>query len=129
MILDTTEAGPLADPRRVEEWLERATAAGGPAAGVTVVWLAATIADEPSELSMRIRVDGQGFATLLETVPSGRRVAGIRADAASLASCETIARRLAPLRLDRPPAMAPRAGPVRLLDLLAVPARSPRAGR
>ncbi|HET9557579.1 MAG TPA: FtsK/SpoIIIE domain-containing protein, partial [Actinomycetota bacterium] len=141
VILDTTEAGPVADPRRgperttppgraargtrVEEWLERATAAGGPAGGVTVVWLAATIADEPSELSMRIIVDGQGLATLLETVPSGRRVPGIRADAASLASCETIARRLAPLRLDRPPPMAPRAGPVRLLDLLAVPARSP----
>jgi DNA segregation ATPase FtsK/SpoIIIE, S-DNA-T family len=150
-ILDTTKAGPVADPprglegtaspgwtpsgTRVEEWLERAAAAGIPAAGlpvaggcaagVTVVWLAATTADEPSELSMRIRVDDHGFATLLETGPSGRQVTGIRADSASLASCETIARRLAPLRLDRPPPVASRAGPVRLLDLLASQARSP----
>ena len=86
---------------------------------MTVVWLAATTADEPSELSMRIRVDDQGFATLLETVPSGRQVTGIRADSASIATCETIARRLAPLRLDRPLPMASRTGPIRLLDLLA----------
>jgi ESX secretion system protein EccC len=106
-ILDTTEAGPAADPPR------------GHAAGVTVVWLAATTAEEPSELSMRIRLDDKGFATLLETVPSGRRVTGIRADSAGLAACQTIARRLAPLRLDRPPPMASRTRPVRLLDLLA----------
>jgi DNA segregation ATPase FtsK/SpoIIIE, S-DNA-T family len=106
-ILDTAEAGPAADPPR------------GRAAGVTVVWLAATTAEEPSELSMRIRLDDKGFATLLETVPSGRRVTGIRADSAGLAACETIARRLAPLRLDRPPPTAPRTRPVRLLDLLA----------
>jgi DNA segregation ATPase FtsK/SpoIIIE, S-DNA-T family len=106
-ILDTTEAGPAADPPR------------GHAAGVTVVWLAATTAEEPSELSMRIRLDDKGFATLLETVPSGRRVTGIRADSAGLAACESIARRLAPLRLDRKPPMASRTGPVRLLDLLA----------
>jgi DNA segregation ATPase FtsK/SpoIIIE, S-DNA-T family len=112
-ILDATEAGPGANPPR------------GTGAGVTVVWLAATTADEPSELSMRIRVDDQGFATLLETVPGGRQVTGIRADSASLAACETIARRLAPLRLDRPPPLASRAGPVRLLDLLAAHAGSP----
>jgi DNA segregation ATPase FtsK/SpoIIIE, S-DNA-T family len=112
-ILDATQAGPGANPPR------------GTGAGVTVAWLAATTADEPSELSMRIRVDDQGFATLLETVPGGRQVTGIRADSASLAACETIARRLAPLRLDRPPPLASRAGPVRLLDLLAGPAGSP----
>jgi DNA segregation ATPase FtsK/SpoIIIE, S-DNA-T family len=117
-IFDTTGAGPGADPPC------------GAGAGVTVVWLAATTADEPSEVSMRIRVDDQGFATLLETVPGGRQVSGIRADSASLASCETIARRLAPLRLDRPPPADTRAGPVRLLDLLASQAGSPttRAG-
>jgi S-DNA-T family DNA segregation ATPase FtsK/SpoIIIE len=149
-ILDTTRAGPVADPprgldsterpgravrdTRVEQWLERAAAGGVAAAGiagsgvaapgVTVVWVAATTADEPSELSMRIRVDDQGFATLLETVPSGRQVTGIRADSASIATCETIARRLAPLRLDRPLPMASRTGPIRLLDLLASQARS-----
>ena len=120
-ILDTTEAGPAADPPR---GLEVTAPTGGHAAGVTVVWLAATTAEEPSELSMRIRLDDKGFATLLETVPSGRRVTGIRADSAGLAACETIARRLAPLRLDRPPPMASRPGSVRLLDLLASQTRS-----
>ncbi|HET6752062.1 MAG TPA: FtsK/SpoIIIE domain-containing protein, partial [Actinomycetes bacterium] len=113
-ILDTTEGDPVAGPTR-----------GLESAGATVVWLAATTADEPSELSMRIRLDDQGFAMLLETVPGGRQVAGIRADSGRLAACETIARRLAPLRLDRPPPAASRAGPVRLLDLLASQAESP----
>jgi DNA segregation ATPase FtsK/SpoIIIE, S-DNA-T family len=85
---------------------------------VTVIWLAETTAGEPSEISMRIRLDDQGFATLLETSPGGCRVTGIRADTADLAPCEALARHLAPLRLERPPATAPRAGPVRLLDLL-----------
>jgi DNA segregation ATPase FtsK/SpoIIIE, S-DNA-T family len=118
-------AGPSGNPRRpsapgrpvrratVEELLERSVSDG-----VTVLWLAGTTADEPSELSLRVRLDDQGFATLLETVPGGRRVTGIRADAAGVASCETIARRLAPLRLHRPPPAAARAGPARLLDLL-----------
>jgi DNA segregation ATPase FtsK/SpoIIIE, S-DNA-T family len=113
-ILDTTEGDPVAGPTR-----------GLESAGATVVWLAATTADEPSELSMRIRLDDQGFAMLLETVPGGRQVTGIRADSARLAACETIARRLAPLRLDRPPPAASPAGPVRLLDLLASQAGSP----
>jgi DNA segregation ATPase FtsK/SpoIIIE, S-DNA-T family len=117
-IVDTTEAGPAADPPRGLE----ITAPTG--LGVTVVWLAATTAEEPSELSMRIRLDDKGFATLLETVPSGRRVTGIHADSAGLAACETIARRLAPLRLDRPPPTASRTRPVRLLDLLATHTRS-----
>jgi DNA segregation ATPase FtsK/SpoIIIE, S-DNA-T family len=117
-IVDTTEAGPAADPPRGLE----ITAPTG--LGVTVVWLAATTAEEPSELSMRIRLDDKGFATLLETVPSGRRVTGIHADSAGLAACETIARRLAPLRLDRPPSTASRTRPVRLLDLLATHTRS-----
>jgi S-DNA-T family DNA segregation ATPase FtsK/SpoIIIE len=110
-ILDTTD--PTAGEARVAELRQRS-----PAAGVTVIWLAETTAGEPSEISMRIRLDDQGYATLLETVPGGRRVSGIRADSADLASCELLARRLAPLRLDRPPPSAPPADPVRLVDLL-----------
>src|SRR5829696_7961678 len=109
-VLDMTEPGGEAT---VAGLLQRSAAAD-----VTVIWLAATIASEPSELSMRARLDDQGLATLLETTPGGRRVGGIRADAAELAGCEALARHLAPLRLERPPASAPRAGPVRLLDLL-----------
>ena len=90
--------------------------AAGP--GVTVIWLAETTAGEPSEVSMRVRLDDQGVATLLETTPGGRRVTGVRADTADLALCEALARRLAPLRLERPPPTGPGAGPVRLLDLL-----------
>src|SRR5829696_4818804 len=109
----------------------RGTALGGfledpAAAGVTVIWLARAISGEPSELAMRIRLDDHGPATLQEMAPGGRVVSGIRADAASRTFCETLARRIAPLRLDRSPATATAAGPVRLLDLLDVSTRNPR---
>src|SRR5829696_5398651 len=141
-IVDTTEpsagAGPSTDPgdgawsgragreSRVAELLQRSATAG-----VTVIWLAGTTAGEPSEISMRIRLDDQGFATLRATTPGGRRVNGIRTDTADLALCELLTRRLAPLRLERPPSAVPRAGPVRLLDLLGPadrPARSVPTG-
>jgi hypothetical protein len=83
-----------------------------------VIWLASDTAGEPSELSMRVRIDDQGWATLQETSRGGRLVTGVRADRAALALSETLARRLAPLRLDRPRAGPARAGPVRLRDLL-----------
>jgi S-DNA-T family DNA segregation ATPase FtsK/SpoIIIE len=101
-----------------DELLERTAAAGG-----TVLWLAETVAGEPSELSLRIRLDDHGWATLQETTPGGRLVAGVRTDAADLAFCETLARHLAPRRLERPATTPEPTGPVRLLDLL-----DPRAG-
>ena len=116
-IVDMTEPG---EEATAAELLQRSA---GP--GVTVIWLARTTAGEPSEISVRIRVDDQGFATLLETTARGGRVAGIRADTAGLALCRALARHLAPLRLERPPATAPRAGPVRLLDLLDPAERRP----
>jgi S-DNA-T family DNA segregation ATPase FtsK/SpoIIIE len=109
-------AGPLLD-----ELLDRAAAAG-----VTVIWLAGDPAGEPSELAARLLLDEHGAAALQETAPGGRRVDAITADAAGIAVCEAVARKLAPLRLDRRPAAVP-AGPVRLLDLLA--ARDPAATR
>ncbi|HEV3398741.1 MAG TPA: type VII secretion protein EccCa [Actinomycetes bacterium] len=130
-ILDTTEPSPAADPRgggersgpseteaaaeqaRVAELLQRAAAPD-----VTVIWLAETTAGEPSEISMRIRVDGQGLATLLETTHGGRRVNGVRTDTAAVTFCKTLAGDMAPLRLERPLPTVPRAGPVRLRDLL-----------
>jgi S-DNA-T family DNA segregation ATPase FtsK/SpoIIIE len=96
-----------------DELLERTTEAGG-----TVIWLAETVSGEPSELSMRVRLDDHGWATLQETAPGGRLVSGIRADMADLGSCETVARRMAPFRLERSTTTPARAGPVRLLDLL-----------
>ena len=101
-----------------DELLERTAAAGG-----TVLWLAETVAGEPSELSLRIRLDDHGWATLQETTPGGRLVAGVRTDAADLAFCETLARHLARRRLERPATTPEPTGPVRLLDLL-----DPRAG-
>src|SRR5829696_5110793 len=129
-ILDMTEP-PGPEPPGPASGI-RGTALGGlledPAsAGVTVIWLARAISGEPSELAMRVGLDDHGSATLQETAPGGRIIAGIRADAASLAFCETLARRIAPLRLDRPPATATAAGSVRLLDLLTSSTRNARA--
>ena len=101
-----------------DELLGRSAAAGG-----TVIWLARSVSGEPSELSLRVRVDDRGWATLQETTPGGRLIGGIRTDAADLAFCETLARHLAPRRLERPATRPAPAGPVRLLDLL-----DPRAG-
>jgi S-DNA-T family DNA segregation ATPase FtsK/SpoIIIE len=98
-----------------EELLGRAAAVG-----VTVVWLAPDTSGEPSELAMRVRVDDQGTARLEETGPGGRLVDGVVPDAGGLALCETIARRLAPLRLHRRPTAAAAVGSVRLLDLLGL---------
>ena len=119
-------AGPGGDRRHVVAILDMTEPVGGTrlgdpataAAADTVIWLARTISDEPSELAMRIRLDDQGSATLQETAPGGRLVTGIRADAASLGFCETLARRVGPLRLDSSKAKTTAAGPVRLLDLL-----------
>ena len=97
----------------LDELLERASAVG-----VTVVWLAGDTAGEPSELAARIRLDHDGSATFEETAAGGRLIPGIRADTGGLAFCEAIARRQAPLRLDRRPTAPTRTGPVRLLDLL-----------
>jgi S-DNA-T family DNA segregation ATPase FtsK/SpoIIIE len=109
------EPDPAGLPPLLEELLDRAAAAGA-----TVLWLADTPAGEPSELAARVLLDEHGTAALQETAPGGRRIDAIAADAAGPAVCEAIARRLAPLRLDRRPAATP-AGPVRLLDLLGAP--------
>jgi DNA segregation ATPase FtsK/SpoIIIE, S-DNA-T family len=96
----------------LEELLDRAVEAGA-----SVVWLTDDPAGEPSELAARLLLDGHGSATFEETAPGGRRIGAIRADALGPAVCETVARRLAPLRLDRRPGVV-EPGPVRLLDLL-----------
>jgi DNA segregation ATPase FtsK/SpoIIIE, S-DNA-T family len=100
------------DAPLLDELLDRAAAVG-----VTVLWLGDDPAAEPSEPAARLLLDEHGTATFQDTAPGGRRLDAIRADAAGLAVCEAIARRLAPLRLDRRTAARP-AGPVRLLDLL-----------
>jgi S-DNA-T family DNA segregation ATPase FtsK/SpoIIIE len=109
-----------ADAITADALLERTAAAGG-----TVIWLAETTSGEPSELSARVRLDDHGWASLQETAPGGRVVGGIRADAADLAFCDTLARHLAPRRLERRPTTPAPTGPVRLRHLLDLP--DPRA--
>jgi len=87
--------------------------------GATVVCLAAGRADEPAELAARIRLSEVGGLELEEAGPRGRRSGGVAADHGGVAWCEAVARRMAPLRLDRRGAR--RTGlpdGVRLLDLL-----------
>jgi S-DNA-T family DNA segregation ATPase FtsK/SpoIIIE len=117
-----------AEPITADALLERTAAAGG-----TVIWLAETTSGEPSELSVRVRLDEHGWATLQETTPGGRVIGGIRTDAADLAVCETLARHLAPRRLERRATTPAPTGPVRLRALLALldpraAAVDPRAG-
>jgi type VII secretion protein EccCb len=88
---------------------------------VTVLCLAGRRADEPSELRLRIELDGAGGIVLEETGPRGS-VRRARGDAAGIRHCEAIARRLAPLRPAGQPApgrVSPGA-PVRLLELLGL---------
>jgi DNA segregation ATPase FtsK/SpoIIIE, S-DNA-T family len=112
-VLDMTEPPAGVGPGAADALLDRAAAGR-----VTVIWLASDTAGEPSELALRVRIDDRGWAMLLETDPGGRLVTGIRADRAALGFCEAVARRLAPLRLDRPRAAPARADPIRLGDLL-----------
>src|SRR4029453_3799347 len=77
----TSPTRPLADAA-ADELLERTTEAGG-----TVIWLAETVSGEPSELSMRVRLDDHGLATLQATAPGGRLGNALPTDLADLGSC------------------------------------------
>jgi S-DNA-T family DNA segregation ATPase FtsK/SpoIIIE len=108
---------PLAPEARlpvVAELLERAAEVGA-----TVICLAARKADEPAELGARIRLSEAAGLQLEVAGPGGRRAGGVVADQGGIASCEVVARRMAPLRLDRRGARdAALPAGVRLLDLL-----------
>jgi len=123
-VLELDPPGRAAHGPLLDELLDRAAAAGA-----TVIWLARDPAGEPSELAARLLLDEHGTAAFQETAPGGRRIDAITADAAGVAVCEAVARKLAPLRLDRRSATVP-AGPVRLLDLLGADDRpaQPTAG-
>lgn len=88
-----------------------------PGGGVTVLCLTETRAAEPSELALRIELDGDELS-VQETAASGRCWRG-RPDQSGPALCEAIARSLAPLRLERGGA-AGFPDRVRLLDLLGI---------
>jgi S-DNA-T family DNA segregation ATPase FtsK/SpoIIIE len=95
-----------------------------PELGATVLWLAGRSADEPATTRCTVELDGDGGLAVRHAGPEGRGLAGVRADGASLALSEALARRLAPLWLDR---AGEGAGsdrerpPPGLLDALGVP--------
>jgi DNA segregation ATPase FtsK/SpoIIIE, S-DNA-T family len=99
-----------------------------PELGATVLCLAAGRGDEPAELRARIAVTAGGLLDYQEAGPEGDRFDGIVADQAGQALCEAVARRLAPLRLERHGGQAAPPGEVRLLDLLGVDLADPGAG-
>jgi len=89
----------------------------------TVVCLVDSAADEPSATAVRVEPDGHGGLVASGVRQGGRTIEQVRADAADLAVSGAIARRLAPLWLDRPgyPGGTSPPGRSRLLDLLGVP--------
>jgi S-DNA-T family DNA segregation ATPase FtsK/SpoIIIE len=112
--------GALARLPAVRELLDRA-----PELGATVLCLAGR-EDEPAELGARIVVGADGLLQHQEAGAAGRRLDGILADQGGQALCETVARRLAALRLERHGGPPP--GEVRLLDLLGADLADPGAG-
>ena len=95
------------------------------AAGMTIAAIVETRNDEPSHVDTRIEIDRDGSIDIAETGPGGQRITGIAADHFEIATAETIARCLAPLRLeerrDTRNAGAEMAATVHLLDLLRIP--------
>jgi S-DNA-T family DNA segregation ATPase FtsK/SpoIIIE len=86
--------------------------------GATVLCVAERRAAEPAQLQLRLELHDRGLS-VEEVAAGGRRCDGL-ADQAGLALCETIARSLAPLRMERRSAGAEATARVRLLDLLGV---------
>jgi hypothetical protein len=60
----TSPPGRARSDASADELLERTAEAGG-----TVIWLFETVSGEPSELSIRVRLDDQGWATLQRRAP------------------------------------------------------------
>ncbi len=84
----------------------------------TLVALALTRADEPSEVDVRVRVAADALSVERDTAPANR-VDG-RADRMGGHSAEAVARRLAPLRLSAEPGVRRLADTISLTDLLGI---------
>jgi S-DNA-T family DNA segregation ATPase FtsK/SpoIIIE len=95
------------------------------AAGMTIITTVHTRNDEPSHVDTRMEIDADGMVDIAETGPSGRRVRDVLTYPFPIATAETIARCLAPLRLeerrDTRHAAAEMAATIELLDLLRIP--------
>ena len=96
---------------------------------VVVICIVADAADEPAEISARLRLPARGPATLEETGPAGYRQDAVQSDEISVAQAEQLARTIAPLRLAQDAAtggLDPRCGLLALLGLPSVDALDPR---
>src|SRR4051812_46366123 len=90
--------------------------------GVIVLCLVDTPDQVPSRIGARVELAGGGWLAYRESGPEGRREANVRAAAADVALCESLARRLAPLRLRVHGDEAERVESEGLLDLLELTA-------
>ncbi|HEX9414586.1 MAG TPA: type VII secretion protein EccCb [Ktedonobacterales bacterium] len=88
--------------------------------GVTVLCLVGNRSEEPATLQARIEMAGAGRLTSEETAFGGRRIEGVVADEAAVATAERIARALAPLTFSEKGTERDLSQDVRLLDLLGV---------
>ena len=84
----------------------------------TLVSIALTRADEPSEVDMRARVAGDALSVERDTAPANRTEG--RADRMGVHSAEAVARRLAPMRLSAEPGARRLADTISLTDLLGI---------
>ncbi len=91
-----------------------------PGLGLTTICLAGDRSAEPPTLQARLELAEMGWITYEETEFGGRRMQGIAPDVADVATCERIARDLAPLTLGEKGAKRDLAQDVPLLGLLRV---------
>jgi DNA segregation ATPase FtsK/SpoIIIE, S-DNA-T family len=89
--------------------------------GVTLICLVEDRASEPSVLNARIEISDAGWLSFEQTAQGGRRLQGVRPDAAPVEQCERVARSLAPLILSDLSAQSDLSQDVRLLELLKIP--------
>lgn len=88
---------------------------------VTVVCLVDLPSDEPSRVRARIEVSDSGHLSFEETMPGGVRLRKLLADRAEVQLCDSIARAMAPLRLEEHSRRRELSENIRLLDLLRYP--------
>jgi S-DNA-T family DNA segregation ATPase FtsK/SpoIIIE len=105
-------AGPLDALPMLREALAR-----GHELGILIICLVDAPDRVPAQIGARIELTG-GWAAYTESGPNGRRERNVRAAGADVALCESLARRLAPLRLRGRRDEAERVESEGLLDLL-----------
>ncbi len=107
--------GPIARLPLLDELFSR-----GSDLEVTIVCLVDQPSDEPSRVRARIEVSDSGHLSFEETAPGGIRLRKVLADRAEVQLCDSIARAMAPLRLEEHTRRRELSENIRLLDLMRV---------